>query len=369
MNEQKANAKTVARLMLRLLPIQILLAAVGPVNSIVSSFFASNFVGVAAMSAVGLYSPVNMFFSSVSLILVGGSVILCGKYMGRNQQEELQGVFSLNLLLSLLIAAFFALLFLVFALFDLTGFLTGDREVRPLFNRYLLGQTVGLIPMMLGNSFAAFLSLENKSRQTTVASLIYLAANIVLNFVFVKLLRWEAFGLALASSLGLWKFLAVELLPFLTGRTHLRLHLQRPRWREALLLYKTGLPGAASNSYQTLRGYIVNRLLELFVGSVGISAFAAANNLLGVFWSLPVGMMTVSRMLFSVSIGEEDRQTLTDVMRVMFRRFLPLMGAVCALIILCAEPLTRIFFRDPAEPVYGMTVWGLRILPLCMPRP
>ena len=367
MNEQKANAKTVTRLMLRLLPIQVLLAAVGSVNGIVSSFFASNFVGVAAMSAVGLYSPVNMFFSSVSLILVGGSVILCGKYMGRNQQEELQDVFSLNLLLSLLIAAFFALLFLVFALFDLTGFLTGDREVRPLFNRYLLGQTVGLIPMMLGNSFAAFLSLENKSRQTTMASLIYIAANIVLNFVFVKLLHWEAFGLALASSLGLWIFLAVELQPFLARRTHLRLRLQRPRWKEALLLYKTGLPGAASNGYQTLRGYIVNRLLELFVGSVGISAFAAANNLLAVFWSLPVGMMAVSRMLFSVSIGEEDRQTLTDVMRVMFRRFLPLMGAVCALIILCAEPLTRIFFRDPAEPVYRMTVWGLRILPLCMP--
>lgn len=367
MNEQKANAKTVTRLMLRLLPIQVLLAAVGSVNGIVSSFFASNFVGVAAMSAVGLYSPVNMFFSSVSLILVGGSVILCGKYMGRNQQEELQDVFSLNLLLSLMIAAFFALLFLVFAIFDLTGFLTGDKEVRPLFNRYLLGQTVGLIPMMLGNSFAAFLSLENKSRQTTMASLIYIAANIVLNFVFVKLLHWEAFGLALASSLGLWIFLAVELQPFLARRTHLRLRLQRPRWKEALLLYKTGLPGAASNGYQTLRGYIVNRLLELFVGSVGISAFAAANNLLAVFWSLPVGMMAVSRMLFSVSIGEEDRQTLTDVMRVMFRRFLPLMGAVCALIILCAEPLTRIFFRDPAEPVYRMTVWGLRILPLCMP--
>ena len=49
MNEQKANAKTVTRLMLRLLPIQVLLAAVGSVNGIVSSFFASNFVGVAAM--------------------------------------------------------------------------------------------------------------------------------------------------------------------------------------------------------------------------------------------------------------------------------------------------------------------------------
>ncbi len=364
---QTANTKMVTKLLFRLLPIQIILAAVGAVNGIVSSYFASNFVGVDAMSAVGLYSPVNMFISSISLILVGGSAILCGKYMGRNQQDKMQSVFSLNLLISLLIAAVFSVLYLLLGLFDLTGFLTGDEQVRPLFNQYLLGQTIGLIPLMLSNSFAAFLSIENKSRHTTIASLLYILANVVLNYLFVQLLHMEAFGLALASSLGMWIFFAVELRPFLTGQTHLRISFQKPRWHEAILLYKTGLPGAASNSYQTLRGFIVNHLIEIFVGSVGISAFAAADNLLRIFWSVPVGMMAVSRLMFSVSLGEEDRQSLTDVMRVMFRRFLPLQGLVSAAIILCAVPLTRIFYHDPAEPVYMMTVWGLLILPLCMP--
>ena len=47
--------------------------------------------------------------------------------------------------------------------------------------------------------------------------------------------------------------------------------------------------------------------------------------------------------------------------------FLPLQGLICAGIILCAEPFTRLFFQDPTAPVYEMTVWGLRILPICMP--
>ena len=51
----------------------------------------------------------------------------------------------------------------------------------------------------------------------------------------------------------------------------------------------------------------------------------------------------------------------------MFRRYMPLMCAISACLILCAVPFTRLFFRDPAEAVYGMTVWGFRILPLCMP--
>ena len=79
---------------------------------------------------------------SISLILVGGSAILCGKYMGRNEQEKMQNVFSLNLALSLLIALLFITLFIVCGLFDLTGPITDDPAVRPLFNRYLLGQAI-----------------------------------------------------------------------------------------------------------------------------------------------------------------------------------------------------------------------------------
>ena len=102
-----ANAKMVTKLLFRLLPIQILLAAVGSVNGIVSSYFASNFVGIDAMSAVGLYSPLNMLLSAISLMLVGGSVILCGLYMGRNQQDKLQNAFSLDLTLTALISFVF----------------------------------------------------------------------------------------------------------------------------------------------------------------------------------------------------------------------------------------------------------------------
>ncbi len=367
MDKQKANAGMVTKLMFRLLPVQVLLAAVGAVNGIVSSFFASNFIGIDAMSAVGLYSPLNLLITSISMILVGGSVILCGKYMGKNEQENMHRVFSLNLVVSLLIAALFTALFVLLGLFDLTGFLTKDPAVRPLFNRYLMGQAISILPLMLGNSLAAFLLLENKGSRTLTATLVFIVVNLLLNYLFVQRMRLEAFGLALAFSLGMWVFFGVQAAYFLSGRSQLRFSGRGLVWKESREILRIGLPGAASNVYQTVRGLIVNYLLTAFVGSVGISAFAAANNFLGIIWALPVGMLAVSRLLISVSIGEEDRQTLTDVMRVMFRRYLPLMCLISALIIACSVPITRIFFRDPAEPVYRMTVWGLRILPLCMP--
>ncbi len=367
MTIHKANTKMVSKLLLHLLPFQILLSAVGSVNGIVSSFFASNYVGISAMSAVGLYGPVNLLIGAISTMLMGGSVILCGKYMGQNQQEKLQNVFSLDMVISTLLAAVFTVLFLVMGTFDLTGFFTRDNAVRPLFNSYLIGQAIGIVPLMLGNQLAAFLAMENRGRRTTAASLIYIAVNLVLNYLFVQVLHMEAFGLALASSLGMWVFMGVQAQYFLAGPSHIKLHIRHLEWPETGEIIRVGVPGALSTGYQTVRGLIVNWLIALAAGSVGISAFATANNVMAIFWSIPAGMLAVSRLLISVSIGEEDRQTLTDVMRVVFRQFIPLMCAVCAAIILCAEPLTRIFYRDPSESVYQMTIWGLRILPLCMP--
>ncbi len=44
----------VRKLLFRLLPVQVLLGVVGAVNGFVSGYFATNFVGIEAMSAVGL---------------------------------------------------------------------------------------------------------------------------------------------------------------------------------------------------------------------------------------------------------------------------------------------------------------------------
>ena len=94
MQETSANAKMVTKLLYRLLPVQILLNVVGSVNGIVSSIFATNYVGIDAMTAVGLYNPLNLLATSLGTILIAGSAILCGKYLGMNEQKKMQNVFS-----------------------------------------------------------------------------------------------------------------------------------------------------------------------------------------------------------------------------------------------------------------------------------
>lgn len=355
------------RLCFRLLPIQVLLAAVNLVNNIVSSLFASNFVGTDAMSAIGLYTPFNTFFLAVSTMMMGGSTIICGRYMGKNQTSGMQNIFSADLMLAVGLGGTAALAFVTAGTFDLTGFFTDDVAVRAQFNQYLIGMAIGIIPQFVGQQLSAFLSLENQNKLTTLASVIYILVNLALNFLFVAVLKMGLFGLALATATGLWVFALVQLQFYVRAKSMFRLSFRKLLLKDSTEIVKVGAPGALSLGYLTVRELIINILIVKFVGSVGVSAFAATNSFLALFWSIPNGMIAVSRMLISVSVGEEDPQSLQNVMRIMFRRYLPLMSAVVVTLLACAVPLTRMYYQDTTDPVFMMTVWGFRILPLSMP--
>ena len=367
MKKRNSGIQLISHLFFRLLPIQILLAVVSAVNGLVSGLFGSNFVGSGVMTAIGLYGPILMFINAVSIVFVGGSQIICGKLMGRNETDRMQEIFSLDLLAVTGFSVLMIVILLLGALTGLTRIFAADPATREILNRYILGQVIGLAPMLLGQQLAAFLSLENKSGRTTAASLVCVGANVLLNFVFVVVLKMAEFGLALASSLGMWAFFGVQAAYYLTGKSFFKLKFSRTGLGNIGEIIRMGYPGALSNLYQTIRGFIVNGLITAYVGNAGLSAFAASDSVLRLFWTVPVGMVAVARMLMSVSIGEEDRKSLADIMRVAMYKCIPLMCAVSAVIIALAVPFTRFFYRDLNDPVYGMTVMAFRLLPLCMP--
>ena len=365
--EIHTDGNLITRLFFRLLPIQILLAAIGAVNNTISSLFAANSVGPAAMSAIGLYNPINTLMCAVTGLFTCGAQIICGKYMGANQMEKGQKVFSVDLLSAFIFASIYIAIHLLAVPFGWMGIFTKDPEVRMYLDQYVLGRAIGILPFVLGQQLAAFLSLENKAKRTTIASVAFIFVNLVTNYLFVSQWKMQAFGLALASSVGLWVFFLIELAYYFKKSAMMKLHFKGVKGEDFAAILKTGFPGALSDGYQTVRGLILNVLITMYAGSAGMSAFSTANSFIGLFWTIPAAMLVVSRMLMSVSIGEEDRRSLTDVMRHMFKWSIPIMAVIGVAISLLAEPITNLYYHDPSAEVYKMTVWGMRLLPLVMP--
>ncbi len=355
------------KVMFRLLPVQILLASIGSINGIVSSLFAGKFVGVKAMTAVGLYSPVNLALVALNTTLVGGATIICGEHIGRNNPAGVQNAFALDTALSTITGVIVTVGHLIFWMVGSLTTVADDPEISRMLTLYVLGQAIGIIPFMLGSQLSAFLSLDNKGKRTTLAGLMYIIVNFLLNYLFVGVMKLEALGLALAPSIGLWVYFLIQAPYFMRKDSSMHFTAKGIEWGETINIIKIGIPGAAGSGYNALRGMIVNSLILTSVGAVGISAFTAANSFLSLFWAIPGGMVVVSRMMMSVSVGEEDRKSLIDTMKTALFNFIPIMIAIAVAIMLFAEPLTRLYYRDPSDPVYMMTIMGFRILPFCMP--
>lgn len=369
MDKQTAKSRLIARLMMHLLPAQFLLAAVSSVNSIVCSLAAGNLLGAYTMSAVGLYLPVNMFLNAVVTMLQGGTAIQSGKYIGKNARDQMQNAFTLNMIVSLLFSAVVTMVFLVLGKLNLTHLVTADPGLQETFNDYLQGQAVGVLPMVVGGQLSAFLSLENRQKVTTAATVSCIIVSLFANLVFLRILNLGAFGLALSTSVGMWVFFAIQAAGFFGGQNGYRfsLNLHGLRWNDLGVILKVGFPGAVNFGYQAVRGMILNRLIQQYAGTDGLSAFAANDALLRLFWAVPFGMVAVGRMIFSVSVGEEDREALKAAIRAVMCRYIPLMVLISASVILLAHPLTRLYYRNTSDPVYTMTVLGFRILPATMP--
>ena len=358
--------KLLTGLFFRLLPYQVLLIVISAVNGIVDSLYASNAIGKTAMSAIGLFGPFNHFLYAAGIMMVSGSQMLYGRYLARDRQK-INGLFTLDLFFSGAVGVLISAALALGAVTKATSVLVSVEPDLTLLNDYIYGQAFGIPALLMGQQLFAFLSLENRRKLTMAASITCFAVNGVLDHLFIVAVPLGTFGLGLSSSVSLWVFLLVQASWYLRGGSEWKLSPRAVKWGEALTVARLGYPGALSRFVEMFRCLIVNFLLLEAVGSAGLSAFAASNSLLAVVWAVPFGMVAVCRMLFSISVGEEDRRSLVDTMRIALTRGMLVMCGIVALLVLLAEPLTRLFYRDAADPVYMMTVMGFRLLPLCMP--
>ena len=90
-----SDHKLLTGLFFRLLPFQVLLIVISAVNGIVDSLYASNVIGKAAMSAIGLFGPLNHFLYAVTIMFVSGSQMLYGRYLAKDR-EKISGLFTGN---------------------------------------------------------------------------------------------------------------------------------------------------------------------------------------------------------------------------------------------------------------------------------
>ncbi len=363
---EKNDNRLIRKLFMKLLPVQVMIYVMGSVNSIVDGVIAGQFIDAKTVGVIGLYYSMVQALTAISLTLVGGSSVLCGKYIGRGEQDRTEGIFSLNITVSVIIGTVFTLLSLLIP-GNIAIILGADADLKESLVKYILGYAIGIIPLILNQQLALFLQLDGNDRRGYVGVFAMILSNVSLDILFVAVLKLGIFGLALSTSLSNIVYFLILALHFFSGKSGFKYGRNRIFWEALPDLILTGFPGALLVFCIALRYVVINRVLLNFAGNDGLSAMASFNMVANLYISLCVGIGLVVRMLSSVFIGEEDRDSIKKIIRISLIRGSVIVCIMAVILAILASSFAAVFFPDRASAVYHMSYELFFIYAFCLP--
>lgn len=365
-NTNPNQTDIIQKLFFKLLPVQILIIAMGSINSIVDGVIAGRFIDSTSVGVIGLYYSMVNILNAVGSVLLGGTAVLIGRYMGQADKDKTEGIFSLNIVTTSLIGLAIMVLSLLFS-HPLARLLGATEELMEPLVTYIRWYAIGIVPLLLGQQVASFLQLELQRIRAYVGIVAMIISNLILNISLVVIFRLGIQGLALSTSICNWIYFFILGSYYLTKKAQLRVNYHKIPWHELGDVIKIGLPGATLVFALSIRGIVINRILLTYAGNDGLSAMSAFNMISGLLIAFCLGMGAVVRMLTSVFIGEENQVSIKQVMKVAYTRGLPISLGLTLLVVVCAGLISQIFFPDVSSVVYQMSKQLVIIYGLCIP--
>ena len=361
-SDLKAQNRITSGLFLKILPVQVMLMAVSSVNAMIDGMIGSHLIGAEANAAIGMYTPMVFLLQGFCVIIMSGSQVLCGRHMGVGRKDLMNGVFSLNIAITVAFGLVLTLLCLA-GPHLVTSFLGTSEETTGVVGGYVLGRAYGIIPLILSQQLPVFLQMEGENRFNYISMYVTAVVNVILDLLFVGVLNKGIFGLGLATSVSFWIYALTQTAYMLTKRSVFLFSVDDLKWKALGPMLRLGIASGLVFLCAAVRGVILNHLLTAYTSTQAIDAFGAFIVIAPFVYALGNGTASTCRMLTSISYGENDRASLKIIMGTVQSRgaFMALIEAI--LLVLFSGPIAGLYFPAGSE-MYVMLRTGLRALAL-----
>ncbi|MCR5698399.1 MAG: polysaccharide biosynthesis C-terminal domain-containing protein, partial [Treponemataceae bacterium] len=171
------------------------------IYSVVDGIFVSNFVGKTSFAAVNLVMPVLMLCASLGFMIGTGGSALVAMLLGEGKKEKANETFSLLIYVSLIMGIVIATLAFIFmdkivVLLKAEGQLARDAVF---YARIVV--VCGPV-FILQNIFQSFLIVAERPKMGLALTIAAGLTNMVLDALFVGILKWGLMGAALATCIA-----------------------------------------------------------------------------------------------------------------------------------------------------------------------
>lgn len=330
------------------------------VYGIVDGFFVSNFVGKTPFAAVNFIMPFLMILGAFGFMFGTGGSALIAKTMGEGKQEEAKRLFSLFVYVS----AGFGIVIAIFGVLlvrPIAAALGAEGEL--LENCVIYGRIIltALPAYMLQFEFQSFFTTAEKPKLGLFVTLAAGITNMVLDALFVAVLKWGLIGAAAATAVSQ---LVGGVLPlfyfFYPNKSSLKLVKTSYNGKALFKACVNGSSELMTNISMSIVSMLYNMQLMKYAGENGVAAYGVLMYVNMIFLAAFIGYSVGTAPIIGYHYGAGNHAELKSLLK----KSLWIIGitSICMLALgeFLSQPLTVIFVGYDKE-LLALTLRGFSI--------
>jgi putative MATE family efflux protein len=286
------------------------------IYGVVDGIFVANFCeNPNAFPAVNIVMPFLMVVSGIGFMLGTGGSAIVAKTLGEGDPKKANRIFSMLVLVTAVTGIIISTVGIIF-LEPISVWLGATAEMLPLCVEYGRIILIGNTAFMLQNLFQSFFVTAEKPGIGLAVTVLAGVANMVLDFVFIYLFKWEVAGAAWATTISQFTGGFIPLVYFAFPNSSL-LRFAKPSKNMRYLLHAcaNGSSELMTNLSLSLVAMIYNWVLLAKLGQDGVSAYGAIMYTSFIFVAIFIGYSIGSAPIVSYHYGAKNHGELHSLLK------------------------------------------------------
>ena len=330
------------------------------VYGVVDGLFVSNFVGKTPFAAINLIYPLVMILGGFGFMLGTGGTAIVAKTLGLGEKQKAKEYFTFIIISTAVAGAVLAALGIVFSE-PVARLLGAEGEMLEYAVTYVRIVLLALPFFMLQNTFQNFFITAEKPKLGLAVTIMAGVTNIVLDALFVAVLRFGLVGAAAATAASQLVGGLVPIIYFASKNTaRISFCKTKAYWK---VLFQTCINGSSellSNISASVVTILYNYQLLRFAGENGVAAYGAIMYVAFIFVAIFIGFVIGAGPIVSFHYGAGNTDELRSLRKKSINIILAAGGAMLLVALALAIPLCKLFVGYD-EALYEMTLRGFII--------
>lgn len=326
-------------------------------NVLLDGFFVGHYIGINALASVNIAMPFSSLMLAIGVIIGIGTQSNIGRMLGEGKHQEAGDAFKTALILITGIS-FLLLILAVGFTRPIAAFLGASEDLMPMVVSYI--GYVGLFLPFFGIMFVLdyVLKVMGKPFYSMLVLIVSVLSHMVLNYLFIVRLGLGIRGAALATGISYVVAFIMAIVPFITGKTRLKLGEGSFKKGLASGIIYNGSPEGLSEIGTGVTTFLFNITLMRYVGEAGVAAFTAISYLSFIGNNILIGLSDGVGAIISYNYGSGKMERVKKAVRLAGFSAIVIGSGLFSIIIMFARELMGIFLEANYDQVLNLAVYG-----------